>query len=73
MLEQFLGLAGALLVLIGYTLVVLKPDCTQPAYTVSLCGGLLLLWLASLYHNIGLVVLEVAWVAINAWGLMRQR
>ncbi len=73
MLEQLLGLSGALLVLIGYSIMVLTPQRTQYAYIISLCGGVLLLWLAVLYHNIGLMVLEVAWVAINAWGLMRKR
>lgn len=73
MLEQILGLIGALFVLVAYTIMVLKPQHNYYAYIISLCGGGLLFCLAVLYHNIGLMVLELAWVGINAWGLIRKR
>ena len=72
MLEQTLGFLGAALVLVGYTLMILTPRYTRYAYMVSLCGAGLLLWLAMIYHNIGLITLELAWIGINIWGLMRR-
>ncbi|MDQ7011796.1 MAG: hypothetical protein Q9M29_08245 [Mariprofundaceae bacterium] len=67
--EQWLGLFGAILILIAYAITVGSSGRRRLAYAISLTGGLLLLVMAVLYHNPGLVLLESSWVAINVWGL----
>ncbi|MFQ5582095.1 MAG: hypothetical protein ACE5F3_05660 [Mariprofundaceae bacterium] len=69
--EQWLGLFGAMLILGAYMITVGRPKKRCLAYSISLSGGLLLLAVALIYHNFGLIVLEIFWVAINAWGLWR--
>jgi len=69
--EQLLGMVGAVLILFAYGVMVARPEKKRFYFSVSLLGGLCLLWLALLYRNIGLIVLELAWVGINIWGLFR--
>ena len=69
--EQWLGLFGAILILVAYAITVSNFGKRRLAYAISLTGGLLLLVMAMLYHNPGLVLLELSWVAINVWGLWK--
>lgn len=69
--EQWLGMLGSVLVLGAYLLTVMRPDRMALYCAISLTGGLVLLVVALMYHNAGLVTLEVFWVLINAWGLWR--
>ncbi len=70
-LEQILGMLGAWLILFAYGVMVARPEKKRFYFSVSLLGGLCLLWLALLYRNAGLIVLELAWIGINVWGLLR--
>jgi len=71
--EQWLSLAGSLLILGAYALTVARPDRTRLYCSISLAGGILLLLVALIYRNAGLILLELTWIAINAWGLVRAR
>lgn len=69
--EQWLSLAGSLLILGAYALTVARPEKTRLYCSISLAGGVLLLLVAMIYGNAGLILLEVAWIAINLWGLLK--
>jgi len=69
--EQVLGLIGSALILGGYMLTVTRPEKLALYCSISLAGGFVLLAVALLYHNAGLIVLEVFWILINVWGLWR--
>jgi len=71
--EQWLGLSGAILILVAYAITVGSPARRRLACVISLVGGLLLLAMALIYHNPGLVLLEISWVAINVWGLWKPQ
>ncbi len=69
--EQWLSLLGSLLILIAYAITVRFPERRRLYCSISLAGGVLLLVVALIYRNLGLILLELAWIAINAWGLAR--
>ncbi|MDX8398523.1 MAG: hypothetical protein R8K49_09435 [Mariprofundaceae bacterium] len=69
--EQILSLLGSIIILIAYFLTVSKPEQKFTYFSLSLLGGVALLVVAVIYHNLGFVFLEVSWIAINAWGLWR--
>ncbi len=69
--EQVLGMIGSVLILGAYMLTVTRPEKLAWYCSISLAGGLVLFVVALIYHNLGLIVLEVFWVLINAWGLWR--
>jgi len=68
---QVLSLLGSLMILIAYAITVHLPARRRLYCSISLAGGILLLIVALKYHNLGLTMLEVAWIAINLWGLWR--
>jgi len=68
-LEQLFGIFGAICILAGYFVIVVYSTRKVLAYTLSLVGGVALFVLAVYYRNIGLVFLEISWIAINSWGL----
>ncbi|MDX8402206.1 MAG: hypothetical protein R8K47_06200 [Mariprofundaceae bacterium] len=67
--EQWLSLAGSVLILAAYAITVAHPARRRLYCAISLAGGALLLAVALIYRNAGLIVLEIAWIGINAWGL----
>ncbi|MBF0280985.1 MAG: hypothetical protein HQM07_00225 [Zetaproteobacteria bacterium] len=69
--EQILSLIGSLLILIAYGLMVARPEKKYTYFSISMVGGALLLAVALIYHNIGFLFLETAWLMINAWGLWK--
>ena len=71
MSEQVLGLIGSALVLVAYWLTVEMPERPRLYFSLSLVGGIALLALALVYHNIGLILLETAWIGINLRGLWK--
>ena len=68
--EQMLGMLGAVLILLAYGVMVVRPHKKRFYFSISLLGGICLLWVALLYRNMGLIVLELAWIGINVWGLI---
>ena len=70
---QVLSLIGSLLILIAYAITVHRPARRRLYCTISLGGGILLLIVALIYRNLGLTLLEVAWIGINLWGLWHTR
>ncbi len=70
--EQWLSLLGSALILLAYALTVARPGQRRLYCSISLTGGVLLLIVAMIYRNIGLTMLELAWIAINAWGLAKR-
>lgn len=70
---QVLSLLGSLLILVAYAITVHRPARQRLYCSVSLGGGVLLLVVALIYRNLGLTLLEIAWIAINLWGLWRAR
>jgi len=69
--EQVLSILGSILVLFAYFLTVVKPEKKNLYFSISFCGGGALFIVAIIYQNPGLIMLEVAWMAINAWGLWK--
>ena len=69
--EQWLSLTGSVLILVAYALMVSRPCMGRVYYTMSLFGGVCLLVTACIYQNVGLIMLELAWIAINVWGLWK--
>ncbi|MDQ6960718.1 MAG: hypothetical protein Q9M27_06755 [Mariprofundaceae bacterium] len=69
--EQILSVLGSILILFAYFLTVIKPEKKNLYFSISFFGGGALLVVAVIYQNVGLIVLEIAWMAINAWGLWR--
>jgi len=69
--EQILSVLGSILVLFAYILTVVKPEKKAAYLSISFFGGGALLIVAAIYQNPGLIMLEVAWMAINAWGLWK--
>ncbi len=69
--EQWLGLLGSALVLIAYAITVARPEKRGLYCAISLAGGIVLLLVALIYRNLGLICLEIAWIAINAWGMWK--
>jgi len=71
--EQVLSLLGSIIILVAYYLTVSQPEKKLLYYSMSLLGGIALLVVAVIYHNLGFVFLEVSWITINAWGIWRVR
>jgi hypothetical protein len=69
--EQILSLLGSVVILIAYYLTVSKPDKKLLYFSLSLLGGVALLFVAFIYQNIGFIFLEVSWISINAWGIWK--
>jgi len=69
--EQILSLLGSVVILIAYYLTVSKPDKKLLYFSLSLLGGVALLFVALIYRNFGFVFLEVSWISINAWGIWK--
>jgi len=69
--EQILSVLGSILILFAYFLTVSKPEKKRLYFSISFFGGAALLLVAIIYQNAGLIVLEIAWMAINAWGLWK--
>jgi len=69
--EQVLSVLGSVLVLFAYFLMVVKPQKKMLYFSISFFGGVALFIVAVIYRNPGLIMLEVAWMAINAWGLWK--
>jgi len=69
--EQILSVLGSILILLAYLLTVVKPERKSLYFSISFFGGGALLIVAVIYQNPGLIILEVAWMAINAWGLWK--
>jgi len=69
--EQILSVLGSILILLAYFLTVAKPAKKSLYFSLSFFGGGVLLIVAVIYQNIGLIMLEAAWMAINAWGLWK--
>ena len=69
--EQVLGMIGSVLILGAYMLTVTRPEKLAMYCSISLVGGLVLLAVALIYHNLGLIMVVIFWVLINAWGLWR--
>lgn len=70
---QVLSLVGSMLILIAYAITVRLPARRLLYCSISLAGGVLLLIVAMVYRNLGLTLLEIAWIAINLWGLWRAK
>ncbi len=70
---QVMSLVGSALILIAYAITVRQPSRRRLYCTISLGGGVLLLIVALIYHNLGLTLLEIAWISINLWGLWDSR
>jgi len=69
--EQVLSVLGSILVLFAYFLMVAKPQKKMLYFSISFLGGVALFIVAIIYQNPGLIMLEVAWMAINGWGLWK--
>lgn len=69
--EQILSVWGSILILSAYFLMVMKPEKKSLYFSISFFGGGALLIVAIIYQNPGLIMLEVAWMVINAWGLWK--
>lgn len=69
--EQWLSLTGSALILGAYALMVWRPEYKRVYFSISFLGGAALMGVAVLYRNAGLILLEAAWMGINAWGLWR--
>jgi len=67
--EQWLSLLGSVIILIAYAIMVLQPTRRYTYFSMSLFGGLLLLIVALIYRNAGLIFLEISWIGINGWGV----
>ncbi len=70
--EQILSILGSMLILFAYFLTLAKPEKKKLYLSISFSGGGALLMVAVMYRNPGLIILESAWMAINAWGLWRM-
>lgn len=70
--EQWLSLLGSALILFAYGLTVRVPDRRRLYFTVSALGAVLLLMVGFIYHNVGIVLLETAWIGLNIWGLISE-
>jgi predicted membrane protein len=70
---QVMSLFGSMLILIAYAITVHRPARRRLYCSISLAGGILLLIVALIYRNLGLTLLEIAWIAINLWGLWHTR
>jgi len=69
--EQFLSLLGSIVIVIAYYLTVAQPDKKIVYFSLSILGGLALLSVALIYHNLGFIFLEISWITINAWGIRK--
>ncbi len=69
--EQLLSLLGSVVILIAYYLTVSQPEKKLLYFSLSLLGGVALLFVALIYHNLGFIFLEISWISINAWGIWR--
>ncbi len=69
--EQVLSLIGSVVILIAYYLTVSQPDKKLLYFSLSLLGGVALLFVALIYQNIGFIFLETSWISINAWGIWK--
>jgi len=69
--EQLLSLFGSMIILFAYFLMVSQPHKKMLYFSLSLFGGIALLFVALIYQNLGFIFLEISWISINAWGLWR--
>lgn len=69
--EQLLSLIGALLILVAYALTVARPAWRRLYFSLSAAGAVALFAVGLIYHNLGILLLEAAWFALNMWGLWR--
>lgn len=70
---DFIGCLGTIIVLIAYVLLqVKKLDADSVSYSLLNLGGSLMI-LASLFYswNLAAVAMEVAWIIISAFGLIK--
>jgi Na+/phosphate symporter len=72
-MEQLIQVAGAVLVLAGFTLAQMgRLDQHSPVYLgVNLAGSAILAVDATLGHELGFLLLEGVWAAVSAWGLVQ--
>ncbi len=69
--EQWLSLFGAALILTAYALTVARPAWRRLYFSLSGAGAVALFMVGLIYHNMGILLLEVTWFALNMWGLWR--
>jgi hypothetical protein len=69
--EQIFSLLGSMIILVAYYLMVSQPHKKILYFSLSLLGGMALLVVAMIYHNVGFVFLEISWMSINAWGIWK--
>ncbi|MDX8408375.1 MAG: hypothetical protein R8L58_08325 [Mariprofundaceae bacterium] len=69
--EQLMSLFGSALILFAYGVTIARPERQRLYCSISLIGGVLLLAVALIYQNLGLILLEIAWIAVNIWGLFK--
>lgn len=70
---QIMSLVGSAMILVAYAITVRHPSRRRLYCSISLGGGVLLLIVALVYRNLGLTLLEIAWMTINLWGLWDAR
>jgi hypothetical protein len=73
-MEQFIQIAGAILVLAGFALTQLgRLDQHSLVYLgVNLVGSAILAVDALIGHQLGFLLLEAVWAIVSAWGLMQR-
>jgi len=69
--EQVLSMLGSAVILLAYFLTVTRPDKKVLSFFISILGGVCLFIVAMIYHNVGFIFLETAWIAINVWGIWK--
>jgi len=69
--EQLVSMFGSVIILIAYYFTVSQPDKKLLYFSLSLLGGVALLFVALIYHNVGFIFLEISWISINAWGIWK--
>jgi len=70
--EQWLSLLGSTLILFAYGLTVASPERRRLYFTLSAAGAVLLFFVGVIYRNLGILMLETAWISLNLWGLLRE-
>ncbi|MDX8410539.1 MAG: hypothetical protein R8K46_01520 [Mariprofundaceae bacterium] len=70
--EQWLSLLGSALILFAYGLTVASPERRRLYFSLSAAGAVLLFVVGLIYRNLGILILETAWIGLNVWGLLRR-